>query len=214
MKILVFVRKFNDATHTFIYQELEGLQERGHQVRVLCIERLYPDRFPWENLQVAKFSIFQRVLANRLHRLGIRMRFSNTPLRQSIRQELLEFKPDIIHCHFGPDGLYFVDNYVGNDIPIFIHFHGFDASIMLRDRLYIQRLSDLFQRKDIHPIFVSEFMYNNVVKHTLKPHHKHILYYGTNTRLFEPGSKPKPTVDQKRIFLLQRYSVQPQQLIH
>lgn len=200
MKVLVFVRKFNDATHTFIYNELQGLQSKDLQIKVVCTQRMFPERYPFPDVEVVPLSVPQRFLANRLHQLGWRLNYRNTPLRKALNTIIEDFQPDIIHCHFGPDGLYFLDNYQGEGRPVFIHFHGFDASIMLKDKLYCQRLDEVFQRADVFPIFVSNFMFRNVVKHKIRVPNHFVLYYGTNTEFFTYSEEP---VSREKLVFLQ-----------
>jgi glycosyltransferase involved in cell wall biosynthesis len=195
MKILAFVRKFNESTHTFIYNELLGLQEKGLQVKVVCTQRLFSEMYPFPDVEVVPLSIPQRFLSNRLHQLGWRLNYRNAPLRKALNRIIEDFKPDVIHCQFGPDGLYFIDNYTGKGCPVFIHFHGYDASVMLRDKLYCQRLDEVFQRPDVFPFFVSNYLLQNVLKKKIRVPQHFILYCGINTDFFtyskEPASREK-----------------------
>ncbi len=204
MKVLEFIRKFNDSTQTFIYNEMTGLLDHGLDLHVLCTKRLYPEKFPMPKLTHCPLSVVQRFLSNRLAQLGIRMAYRNTPLRHAIHQVMTSFQPAIVHCHFGTDGLYFIDNYQGGDRPIFVHFHGFDASLMLKKALYRARLNELFQRPDVFPIFVSNFMRDNVARSGVNIPRHYILYYGTDTDFFQ---RQNPAPEKAPLTFLQVSSI-------
>lgn len=194
MKILAFIRRFNELSQTFIYNEMKGLLEEGQALKVACTERANEERYPMDSLEVLPFSIPQRVWNNLFVRMRLRMRLPNAPLRLGIASLMERFQPDVIHCHFGPDALHFLDNYQGRHRPVFISFHGYDASNMLRSKLYCRRLGEVFRRPDVFPIFVSEYMAASVARHVPVPRHN-ILYYGTDTGFFrrrEPMPPPDP----------------------
>lgn len=194
MKILAFIRRFNELSQTFIYNEMKGLMEEGQMLKVACTERANEERYPMEGLDVLPFSIPQRIWNNLFVRMDRRMRFPNAPLRRGIAVLTERFQPDVIHCHFGPDALHFLDNYHGKGRPVFISFHGYDASNMLRSALYCRRLEEVFRRPDVFPVFVSEFMAATVARHLPVPRH-FILYYGTDTGFFRrqaPAPPPDP----------------------
>ncbi|MCB0567954.1 MAG: glycosyltransferase [Phaeodactylibacter sp.] len=194
MKILYFIRRFNDLTHTFVYNEVKGLLEEGQNLKVACIQRVHREQYPLEGLELLPFSIPQRIMNNFFVRIGIRMRFPNRPLRRGIGALLEGFQPEVIHCQFGPDALNFIDNYQGEQTPVFITFHGFDASILLRNKLYCRRLDELFQRPDVFPLFVSEYMARNVARFVPVPRYS-VFYCGTNSEFFHrkaPMPVPEP----------------------
>ncbi|MCO6491089.1 MAG: glycosyltransferase family 4 protein [Phaeodactylibacter sp.] len=194
MKILYFIRTFNELSQTFVYYEIKGLMKERQEVKVACTKRIHEEQYPLDELEILPFSITQRIWNNFFVRAGLRMYFPNGPLRKGIHTLVTRFQPDVIHVQFGPDALHFIDNYSGRQVPIFITFHGFDASIMLRNPLYVRRLSQLFQRPDVFPIFVSEYMARNVARFVEVPRH-YVVYCGTDVRFFSrqvPMPPPEP----------------------
>ncbi len=196
MKILYFIRTFNELSQTFVYHEIKGLQKAGQEVSVACTRRIHEEQYPLDELEILPFSIPQRIWNNLFVRLGLRMYFPNGPLHKGINSLVEQFQPQVIHIQFGPDALHFIDNYSGRQAPIFITFHGFDASIMLRNRLYVRRLGQLFRRPDVFPIFVSEYMARNVARLVDVPRY-YVVYCGTDADFFSrkaPMPAPDPFV--------------------
>ena len=193
MKILAFIRRFNDLSQTFIYNEMKGLLEEGQTLKVACTQRTHEEQYPLDGVEVLPFSVPQRIWNNLFVRIGLRMRFPNRPLRLATGALTERFQPDVIHCHFGPDALHFLDNYQGRRTPVFISFHGYDASIMLRSQLYCRRLNEVFRRPDVFPVFVSEYMAARVARHVQAPR-RFVLYYGTDTAFFQRRA-PMPPPD-------------------
>jgi colanic acid/amylovoran biosynthesis glycosyltransferase len=125
--------------------------------------------------------------------------FFNPVFGKRLRQVVEGFKPDIIHCQFGPDGLLFLDHFPNrSQIPVFVQFRGYDASSMYTKKSYINRLRQVFDQPWIHPIYVAHHQYERTLKLGLQPDKRRVLYSCTDTDFFT--FKPKSNVPSKTTF--------------
>lgn len=188
MKILIFVKTFANPTLTFIYSEIFELS-KIHEVLVVTHERKNADIFPFKNvveIPNIQDSVFSKIKL-KLQYNDLPFSFINIKFRKSLSVIVNDFNPDIIHTHFGFESWHFLYNFENKQrIPIFISFHGFDASHKLNSWLYRNSVKSFFKRKDINPIFVSNFMKKHVGKMLQLDNIKgKILYYGTDTDFFK-----------------------------
>lgn len=187
MKILIFVREFASSTLTFIYNEVAELA-KDHEVKVITCERKNEHLFPFENVIEIPFQNNKRVLKyqTKLQYLDLKWAFKSFFFKKRVNAVIDEFKPDVIHTHFGFESWLFLENYLRYDIPIFISFHGFDASHKLNSKRYKEALKFYLGRSEVTPIFVSKFMKLHVERSVGQQFdNAKILYYGTNTDFFK-----------------------------
>lgn len=185
MRILHFLKNFIPLTNTFIYQEVTGLAQ-NHEVTILTTNRVNNVQFPFENVKVTNHhrgNVLDRVFRT-LQGWDIEWAFRNQAFRSGMLQTIADVQPDVIHCHFGWESWLVLLNLEEQAIPIFIHFHGFDASFKLESKRYVSTLKRLFARKDVTPIFCSDTMRKTVEAKTGKLSRYHILYYGTDISRF------------------------------
>ena len=197
MKILVFCETFAPPTFTFIYNEVNTLAQ-NNDVLVLTTKRINKDLFPFEKtIEIPFYShnIDYRIRKT-LRANDFELGSKKNSFAKKIRKVVTDFQPDVIHCHFGYESWLFLLNFPQQKIPIFLHFHGFDASHKLRNSRYCATLNKLLKRTDVTPIFVSNFMHQNVEKHLKrKIENWKLLYYGTDCNFFirtqkQPEKKP------------------------
>lgn len=186
MRILVFVKTFANPTLTFIYNEVSELAKL-HEVMVITCERKNKDLFPFDNVVEIPFitNSLQLKIQTKLQYLDLLWAFKSLSFKRELESIIEGFKPDVIHTHFGFESWFFLENYSVSDIPIFISFHGFDASHKLNSPRYRKALISYLKQPNITPIFVSHFMKKHVEKATNQNFlDAKILYYGTDIDFF------------------------------
>ncbi|MBK7343094.1 MAG: glycosyltransferase [Saprospiraceae bacterium] len=186
MKVLVFVREFAAPTLTFIYNEIKAISTR-HEVLVLTTERTNEDRFPFPNVRVVALHRhpFMAKQIRRFQDDNWGSAFKNSHIRRVIQEVVDHFRPDLIHVHFGGQGWIFLSNWPIGRIPIFLSFHGYDASMKLRSKRYRNQCRSILDRPDVIPIFVSLNMAARM-EAAIGPIPDHqILYYGTDLEFFK-----------------------------
>ncbi len=186
MKILVFCETFAPPTLTFIYNEVFTLAQKN-DVLIVTTKRINEHLFPFEKIIEIPFyghNIDYRIRKT-LRAIDFEIGSKKKSFEKKIKNVVDDFQPDVIHCHFGYESWLFLLNFGQQKIPIFLHFHGFDASHKLKSLRYCKTLNNILMRNDVTPIFVSNFMHLNVEKHLCrKINNWKLLYYGTDCDFF------------------------------
>ncbi|MDX1666963.1 MAG: glycosyltransferase family 4 protein [Saprospiraceae bacterium] len=194
MKVLEFIRVFNERTATFIYNEMKGLIESDNDLRVACLRRINAERYPMEQVEIMQTSPLRRMMSYGFNRLGWRLNFANPAFRRHWNATISEWQPEVVHCHYGFDALFVIDNHRPSNLPVFISFHGYDASSLLQKPVYRRRLRQVFELPYVFPVFASRFMMENMKREGVPvPERSQVLYYGIDTDFFRRSETPPDT---------------------
>jgi colanic acid/amylovoran biosynthesis glycosyltransferase len=187
MKVLIFVQTYISQTMTFVYNDIIELSKK-HEVMVLTTEKKHNQEFSFDNVKVIPFkeNKITKKLRWILERKELIFSKQNSYFKKELNQLIEEFKPDVIHSHFGNESMIILDNLNNFNIPIFISFHGYDASQMLSNKTYVKKLSYYLQKPNIHPLFVSNFIKENIIRAGVDINEYDILYCGTDSDFFTP----------------------------
>lgn len=196
MRILYYSASYGALTTIFIRNETEYFNKE-HQVKFIChylydhtVIPGYVDFIPFEE------NSFLKSLRWRLWKMDLKCTFKNKKYAIELNKHISDFKPDIIHCHFGYDALMLLDNI--EDIgkyPIIVHFHGFDATEMTRKKSYVRRLNKYLSLKNVFTITCNSFFLNRLKNELNIPINQGtVIWYGIDAKnLFVPkGSPVKP----------------------
>jgi colanic acid/amylovoran biosynthesis glycosyltransferase len=190
VKILVIVPSFPKTSETFVLNQLAGVVERGHELQIVSLHR--PASEPVQptvntkNLlqrtsyldvptsRVKRLQLALRLIWARLKRGRIDFLAALNPLRFGKRAIGLEVlcslrpfieKPrfDVIHCQFGPAGIFAQEI---KDLgflrdPIITTFHGYDVSAYVKEH-GVGIYKSLFSKGDGFTCS-SEFMRSRIV---------------------------------------------------
>lgn len=181
MRILCFTQRIGKRTINFIHNEILYLQER-HEVLVLS--HFISEENPIVCKRLKYIRHYENNKVGRLKKILNQIGFSVPSFEKDFKKHVDDFKPDVIHVHFGNIACRVLHYFQNSTIPIFVSFHGYDASQKLKEEAYRKALNELFKRPNIHPIFASQFMYDYVRKAGVDPSSKNILYYGTDVSRF------------------------------
>ena len=197
MKILIFIQKYISPTMTFVYNDIIELSKKN-EVLVLTNEKNNNKEFSFDNIKVIPFkeSRLTKKLRWTLEQKELIFSKQNSYFKKEFDLLLEEFKPDVIHSHFGNESMIILDNLSHFNIPIFISFHGYDASQMLSNKTYVKKLNYYLQKPNVHPLFVSNFIKENVIRAGVNVNGYDILYCGIDVHLFNPSSDQKKYSDQ------------------
>jgi glycosyltransferase involved in cell wall biosynthesis len=153
---------------TFIYRQLISSQKSFDPI-VTCSDRLENlDKFPFSEINIKKRN-FLRFKKSRyytkifgpLKLLAVNPKlspqqlkhFGNIYKKNNIR---------LIHSHFGPSGIEILPLAKRMNLPLVVTFHGYDASLLLQNKVYVRNLQGLFNYARI--ITVSDNMKNDLIK--------------------------------------------------
>ena len=194
MKILVFVENFMGPTLLFIYNEIMELA-KTNDVLLVTTNRIKGSEkdFPFEKLTIIPFTQNRvtRKINWLLEKNDILLNRKNHAFKHKLNEVITTFKPDIIHGHFGYESLILLENIDSPPCPIVVSFHGYDASEMLLRKCYVKKLNYYFNRFNITPIYVSNYMRKDMENAGLNLKKARLLYYGTNTDYFKPEENPE-----------------------
>ncbi len=186
MKILLFSYEFANPTLTFVYNEVIETAKK-HEIAVLSCNRKNESLFPFEKVILVPFeqNKFLAKLKYKLRSNNIFLGFKSYSFAKQLNEEVIKYNPDVIHSHFGFESLIFLLNFKHKHIPVFITFHGYDASHKLNSFLYRFIIRKWLNKKNIHGIYVSEAIKNNVEKHIGKVERASIVFCGIDIDFYK-----------------------------
>lgn len=125
-KVLHYVVGFSTLSETFIYDLIVGLEQRKIcENLVVCRKRTLEKERPFKNVTVLKEN---NLLFRGLNKLTDPAHMQLQENRQ-LKKLISQFKPDVIHAHFGIAGIR-LNNFLQENqisIPIITSFHGSDV---------------------------------------------------------------------------------------
>ena len=166
--IAIYLQHYLAPSMTFIYRQLKSA-EKKYDPLVICSDRFENrDKFPFEKIFL-KRRIFIRIKKSRYYKklFGNHTLLSTNPRisrgqNKYFSEILHKYDVKMIHAHFGPSGLEVVNLAKMHKIPMLVTFHGYDASILLTMKKYINNIKKVFDYAYI--VAVSENMKRDLVK--------------------------------------------------
>lgn len=163
-RILVYNDSFFSTSETFIYYQVQCLSEK-YDVDLLGLRFVNPHGYELDSFRKYELSfpenLFERAVS-KLYR-----EIFNSPLNLNLRSHVRlselfkKNKYSAIHAHFGYNGLNILKHAKKHRVPLVVTFHGYDASMMLSDETYKNRLPELFDYASAI-ILVSSHMIENL----------------------------------------------------
>ncbi len=144
MRILLYPGYcYLEHSETFIYRQLKELS-KNHDVLTLSTVAKNISLYPKAGeLKFRKYNLIDRIYVKLFtQKYGVRYDFPPFKKQFFIR-EIKRFKPDVIHAHFGSNGIEILPIAIKMGIPLFTTLHGIDASEFLNDTNYRKRIIDL-----------------------------------------------------------------------
>lgn len=133
MNILHYRKRFSPISETFIYDYIKGLSDAGVNCHVATHYRKNRESRPLSPVHVAS----PPSLWN-LKRLLRRIRFLGQPnagprslwppMRRGLERIVEQVRPDVIHAHFGGEGVQIAPIAKRFGIPLVVTFYGYDIS--------------------------------------------------------------------------------------
>jgi glycosyltransferase involved in cell wall biosynthesis len=199
MRVLVFTDEYDLSYFTFIYNETKWLQAYGVEVFIVCerIGKLEPNDKNFTCIPLMDNKLLRKIYLQASKREWNRFLLVFFGYFSKRNKIIKDFKPDIIHIHFGDTAtrLFFPLIKTISRYPIIISFHGFDASLLLNNTQYLGRIQRLVCYPNINGIYVSKKLLTNLLKHNVNLNKEkfHLLHYGVDLSLFQRKSRPVNT---------------------
>jgi glycosyltransferase involved in cell wall biosynthesis len=198
LRIVMFSDFYGYVTTTFIRNEVYALAQKHFFTYLTC--RKLVEEADVEIIELPyKPSLPLRKLYWWLWQMDLRCLFYNMPFSEKLNHQLRRLNPEVIHLQFGFEAIKFLQN-TQSKIPTLIHFHGYDASEMLRKNSYIKEIRNYLKQSHITPIFVSEYMAHKFFNLKLTDFHYHVLRCGIDLSLFIPSHR-KMISESRKVFL-------------
>lgn len=183
-RILIFVSRWLGTSETFIANQLRGVFD---EFAPLIVARNNDNSELKEKFIVpviylespSKYEFLKGVVSRKLNISNN----SYAPDKQS-EKELLDIckKWDIqlIHAHYGFNGLYMLPIAQKLEIPLITTFHGNDISLYLNKKSYVKSLKSLFNYPNSYQIGVSDLFKKRLIKLGSKEERTLKHYIGVN----------------------------------
>lgn len=187
MKILVTVHGFLTPSMTFVYNQIKTYLAEGHEVEVVACEIINPQLFPFNNITRIEEKRSLSFFVSKLKR-GLKIEYSlyNSDFIKQFRTQVTRFDPDIIHVQFGVQLIRVFPAIKELGIPIVTTFHGYDASKYLRNGLYVKKLKQIMDYRNVHATTVSNDMKYRLELAGINVSRTYVDYLGVDTTFFKP----------------------------
>ena len=162
MRVLHYQRTFSTLSETFLYSYLTGLERQGVECHVLTHERRNADERPFTNVhQVETPSKWhpRRLAWGLLARIGIGGSIQDSYLRERQRQfETVgrNVNPDVLHAHFGREGVVLAPVARRLGCPLVVTFYGFDISLLPKKEKWAKAYEKLWPQTDAVTVLSEE----------------------------------------------------------
>jgi len=187
MKILAYTETYASETVTFITNELSVL-EKKHHLLLIYSTRKNPTRYILKNMLCLPYN-FNRVINKLrwwLEQSQVYFTTFNIPFKKKLNQAINDFKPEIIHCHFGTDFLKVAQNLdnIHKNIPTLISFYGYDVTERIKNRAVLKQYRKYLSNPNVFSVAVSHSLADNI-NNFIKPFNKAgLLHSGVDTDFF------------------------------
>ncbi len=151
MRVLHYVGAFSLNSQTFIYDYITELERQGVDNHVATFHRENEDTRPFSKVKIVEEP--GRWNPRRLwHRArafvrGESAQHSHWPQsRERLEGIIQEVRPDVIHAHFGPEGVFAAPAARRLGIPLTVTFYGYDVSSLPHDEFWRAKYADLWKQ--------------------------------------------------------------------
>lgn len=208
-KLLVYNRSFFLVSETFIYRQTEFLR-KTYDIHLLAKEFMNPHGFDMDGFTCHKLQtpdsltdrVFNRLLRSR-NKMSLALDLSS---HLRVRSLVKKGKISAIFAHFGPYALEILGLARGYNIPLIAAFHGHDASGMLSDKKYREKLPELFDYAAYITISSSHMF--DLLRLGQWEEKVRVIPYGVNPEKFRNG-RSVDTQNNDRINILHAGRVVP-----
>ena len=194
-KVLHYIGTFSHLAETFIYDLITNLH-RSNTVDqfVLCHQRINENNRPFEPLQTVPF---ERSLIEKIKRRVFSRKYSSRQL-STIANIFESEKPDLIHAHFGINGISAFDflNKLKINTPMLVHCHGTDVlSLPFTQPRYKKKLLSLVERPKTRFITNTQFLKQSMIDLGIPENLIHIVHHSVNPSFMATSRKYEGYLD-------------------
>ncbi len=186
MKTLHYILNFLPQSETFIYDLIKSLDSNNIDCCVVAHtkDQIESRAFPKVRYFPENASIFKKLYFKLFKPYHIK---NDAQIVHYIYEEI----PQLIHAHFGPNGLriYNLLEKYNLNIPLIVSFHGYDINVLPKENhKYLQSIIDMSQSTHVRFTSPSNFLKNKMIKLGIDSEKIHILPNAYNS-IFETIEK-------------------------
>lgn len=161
MKVTHYCDVFSQLTTTFIYEYITELESQGVDNHVATFERRNEKERPFPQVDVLRDvsrwdprRLFYRALVP----FGIGdARSSDWSLKRNrLRQAIQRIDPDVIHAHFGPQGVRAAPVAKQMGLPLVVTFYGYDISSLANKPFWREKYEEMWQSAEAVTVLSEE----------------------------------------------------------
>ena len=149
--VTIFIRTYLGISATFIYRQLKGV-EPDFQPSVICQKYENLEIFPHNKIHCVpdtpkyKDSPWEKLTGKIKRTIS---GYHNLPGKETYnfwKESLEKDKSQLIHAHFGMEGIMMLPLVEMTGVPLIVTLHGYDMSRLLRRRGYKENLREMFNK--------------------------------------------------------------------
>lgn len=150
MRTVHYLRSFSELSETFVYDSVRELARGECDVRVLVHERVNAGTRPFKDVHIVPKSFRwnpRRLWRKFLIEIDQGSRPTHIwPLERPLLQRAVEReRPDVLHAHFGYNGVRMMPIAEDFDIPFVVTFYGYDISMLPKEEFWQEQYRKLWQ---------------------------------------------------------------------
>jgi glycosyltransferase involved in cell wall biosynthesis len=193
-KVIVYRKELLRVSETFIKAQVRSYQRWQ---AVLFGERLWPgglslDGINSRTLMNGRPTLIERIFAKARQTAGL--------APASIMRKFEAEGANLMHAHFGHDGILALPYARHLQVPLVVTLHGHDVNIRPESyrsgehgfwhKRYPEQFGVLVRQRNVHFIAVSNVLRQAAIHYGVTPDRVAVCYTGIDLRQFEPGPKP------------------------
>ncbi|MBK9283198.1 MAG: glycosyltransferase family 4 protein [Sphingobacteriaceae bacterium] len=188
MKIFAYTENYASKTVTFITNELKHIDEQ-HELILCYSNRINPELYQRKKMKLIPFRYNKIINKFRwwLEQLQLHFTLKNKSFSIELNNVLSEFKPDLIHCHFGTDFLKIASNLKGANklIPVLVSFYGFDVTEKFMNKAILKKYRTLLNNQKVYSIAVADSLTHKVNSLAFPKNKTITLHSGIDTNFYK-----------------------------
>jgi glycosyltransferase involved in cell wall biosynthesis len=199
-KVIVYRKELLRLTDTFVGAQVRSYR-RWHAV--LFGERIWPGGLSLEGIQSrtlidGRSTLVKRIFAKTRQLAGV--------APASVIRKFEAEGAQLIHAHFGHDGILALPYARNLNLPLVVTLHGHDVSIRkdcyragghgIQQKRYPDQFAAMVSHRNVHFIAVSNVLRQTAIDFGVPKDRVAVCYTGIDLRQFEPG--PKRISDRRR----------------
>ena len=148
MRVVHLRKFFLPLSETFIYDRLQALVECGIDTHVVTPERKNEELYPFDSVHEVQWpspfhpsTLFDR--ARRTFSTREIKPSTWTFFRARLKEKIRTLNPDVLHAHFGEEGIWIAPVATSLDIPLVVSFYGWTLSALVERPFWRKRYRDV-----------------------------------------------------------------------